>query len=173
MTIKILATLVLVAQISLPLLLAGLLLIKKQIRVFKFFEAAALPLAFLVALVSMLGSLYLSEIAGFAPCDLCWYQRIFMYPQVFLLGLAWYRKEHVIINYSLLLAAIGFAISIYHNYIVYQALTQTFCSLDAKVSCTEKYITVYGYISIPLMALTGFATILILLYGKKLVEKFK
>ena len=44
---------------------------------------AALWLAFLVALTATVGSLYFSEVARFTPCVLCWYQRIAMYPLVF------------------------------------------------------------------------------------------
>jgi len=40
----------------------------------------ALPLAWFVALVTTLGSLYYSRVQGYVPCELCWYQRICLYP---------------------------------------------------------------------------------------------
>lgn len=67
-----------------------------------------------ISLIATLGSLYFSEILKFIPCDLCWFQRIFMYPQVVLLGLAAIRKEYGIARYSLALSIIGGAISLYH-----------------------------------------------------------
>jgi len=119
-----------------------------------------------VALVSTLSSLYYSEIAHFIPCDLCWFQRIFMYPLVIMLGLAIIKKKDEIIDYSLGLVAVGTLISLYHNYIYYSAETTNFCSIVAP--CTQKYITSFGYISIPLMALTAFLMIALLLINKKI-----
>ena len=39
-------------------------------------------LAWLIATLATLGALFMSEIMGLAPCVLCWYQRIFMFPLV-------------------------------------------------------------------------------------------
>ena len=131
----------------------------------KFVFERALALAFAVALTATLGSLYYSEIAKFAPCDLCWFQRIFMYPQVVLLGLALWKKENHIIDYSLALIFIGTLISLYHNYIYYTAQQSSFCSIT---SCTQRYVAGFGFVTIPLMALTGFFVIGLLLLYKKL-----
>lgn len=131
-----------------------------------FLTKNAIFLAFVVALVAMSGSLYYSEIAGYRPCDLCWFQRIFMYPQVFLLGLAWLKKQNYIIDYSLFLIGIGTIISIYHNYIYYSAQTSSFCSITTP--CTQSFLTGYGYITIPLMSLTAFLMIAVLLINKRL-----
>ncbi len=124
---------------------------KTQNVVAEFLGRHGLWLAFLVALGSMSGSLFYSQIAGFPPCDLCWVQRIFMYPLVFLLGLALIRKHHHIADYALMLAVIGFGFSIYHNYIYYY----------------NQGLNVFGYITIPMMALTGFALIITFLLFKK------
>ncbi|GAJ40946.1 disulfide formation protein [Parageobacillus caldoxylosilyticus NBRC 107762] len=70
--------------------------------------------AWVISLIATLGSLYFSEILKFIPCDLCWFQRIFMYPQVVLLGIAVIRKEYGIARYSLALSVIGGTISLYH-----------------------------------------------------------
>lgn len=121
----------------------------------------AIFLAFLVSLTATLGSLYYSEIAGFPPCDLCWFQRIFMYPQTLILGLALWKKENYIIDYSLSMVIVGFLISLYHNYIYYTAQTSTFCSIITP--CTQKYILGFGYISIPLMALVAFIMMALLI----------
>lgn len=136
-----------------------------QLPIVNYFNKNALQYAFVIALVAMLSSLYYSQIAHFTPCNLCWYQRIFMYPQVFLLGLALLKKDDRIIDYSLLISAIGTSISLYHNYIYYTAKVSNFCGL---VSCTERYIVGFGYLSIPLMALTGFLLLDLLLISRKI-----
>jgi disulfide bond formation protein DsbB len=167
MIIKILASLTVIAQISFVVVLAVMLFRNKLPRAYAMLARWAMPLAFAVALVAASGSLYLSEIAGFQPCDLCWFQRIFMYPQAILLGLALLKRENTIIDYCLALLGIGLVISLYHNYIVYQAVTATFCSAAGEVSCTQQYIVEYGYITIPMMALTAFVTIIALLWLRK------
>ncbi len=80
------------------------------------FDRNALLLAFawLVALVATLGSLYYSEVRNFIPCTLCWYQRIAMYPLVFLLGIANWRNDAGIRPYALTLSLLGLFWSSYH-----------------------------------------------------------
>ncbi len=131
----------------------------------KYIIKNAIPLAWVIAFLATASSLYYSEIAGFAPCDLCWFQRIFMYPQVVLLGLAWIRKEVVIIYYSLSLLAIGIIFSVYHNYIYYTAQPSGFCSIVSP--CTQSYVVGFSYNSIPLMAITAFAMVIVLLLLKR------
>src|SRR3989338_190832 len=77
-------------------------------------RAWAMKGAFLVALFATLGSLFYSEIAHYTPCLLCWYQRIFKYPQVFLLGLGLVKRDKNIADYSLLLSVIGGILAAYH-----------------------------------------------------------
>jgi disulfide bond formation protein DsbB len=117
---------------------------------------AAVPLAWLVALVATLGSLYFSEIADFVPCRLCWYERICMYPLAVVLGIATFRRDRDVRVYVAPIAAIGAVIATYHTWI--QAYPPTggtsFCTLDAP--CTERYVWEFGFVSLPLMALAGF-----------------
>ncbi|MEI7749702.1 MAG: disulfide oxidoreductase [Candidatus Moraniibacteriota bacterium] len=129
-----------------------------------------LIVAFVVALFSTCGSLYYSEIAGLIPCDLCWFQRIFMYPQVILLGMALWKRDGRIVDYALALAGIGFLFSLYHNFVIYTATQSAFCSFKS-VSCTTKTVMSLGYVTIPLMALTAFALILVTFLLRKLGEK--
>ena len=78
---------------------------------------ASLGLAWIIATTSMLGSLYLSEVAKFVPCKLCWYQRICMYPLALILGIAAARRDRTVRVYVLPLAGIGAAIAAYHSWI--------------------------------------------------------
>ncbi|MCS7069525.1 MAG: disulfide bond formation protein B [Meiothermus sp.] len=77
-------------------------------------NALLLAFAWLVALVATLGSLYYSEVRNFIPCTLCWYQRIAMYPLVFLLGIATWRNDSGIRPYALSLSLLGLFWSCYH-----------------------------------------------------------
>lgn len=125
-------------------------------------DGASLALAALVGLVATLGSLYLSEVAHFPPCQLCWYQRIAMYPLPVILGLAAWRRDFGIRPYAIALAAIGSAISIYH-YQLERFPDQSSLSCSVDVPCTTVWIWRFHYISIPFMALSGFALIITLL----------
>ncbi|ANB59138.1 disulfide bond formation DsbB family protein [Anoxybacillus sp. B7M1] len=114
------------------------------------------------ALIATLGSLYFSEVMKFIPCDLCWFQRIFMYPQVILLGLAAIRKEYSMARYSLALSAIGGTISLYHYLIQKVPLFQEHAITCGRIPCTGQYINWLGFITIPFLALTAFFIISLL-----------
>jgi disulfide bond formation protein DsbB len=124
----------------------------------------ALPLAAIVALTATLGSLYYSEVAHFVPCQLCWYQRIAMYPLALILGVAAWRRDATVCWYAVPLAGAGAAIALYHSWI--QAFPpesgSSFCTLDAP--CTTRHVWEYGFVSIPFMAFTAFLTIGALLW---------
>ena len=123
---------------------------------------SAIWLAFLVALTATLGSLYLSEVAHFIPCVLCWYQRIAMYPLVPILLIAAWKGDAGIWRYTVPVAAIGAAISIYH-YQLERFPNQASVSCSAEAPCTVVWIWRFHLISIPFMALSGFALIVALL----------
>ena len=121
-----------------------------------------LGLAAFVAAVASAGSLYLSESVGFTPCLLCWYQRIAMYPLVFVLGVGTLRGDRGASFYALPIAVTGLLISIYHIVIQFQpALDAGACSPD--VPCTLRYLAIFGFISIPWMAGAAFLLIIALL----------
>ena len=84
-----------------------------------------------------------------------------MYPQVIILGLAWLKKDYKIVDYSLALSAIGLVFSVYHNYTAITAAAGIFCT--SLSSCNIEYVSEFGYITIPLMALTAFGLIFSLL----------
>lgn len=119
--------------------------------------------AWLVALVATLGSLYFSEIRSFVPCTLCWYQRILMYPMVVLLGIAAWNRDRGVVKYALPMMVLGIGISSYH---VLDQKIPTFgfagaCS--SGVPCNVAYVNYLGFITIPVLALTSFVLVSILL----------
>jgi hypothetical protein len=123
----------------------------------------AAPFAFGVALVTMLGSLYMSEVKHFTPCHLCWIQRGLLYPQVLWTLLLWIKPDLTLIRrvaYVMLVADIP--VSIYHYVLEwYPNLETSVCSL--KTPCSLVWFREYHYLSLPLMALTSALTVLILL----------
>jgi disulfide bond formation protein DsbB len=118
-----------------------------------------LHLSWAIALVATLGSLYFFEIKGFLPCKLCWYQRILMYPQVFLLGIASVRKQTSIYHYVLPMTLLGACISFYHYLMEKTDLFQASSLSCGIVPCDLEYINWFGFVTIPFLALTAFVLI--------------
>jgi len=121
-------------------------------------------MAWAVAAAATLGSLFFSEYANFLPCRLCWFQRICMYPLfVVLLVGALRRDARAAVQYAFVMPIIGIGVSIYHVYIENHPSAETAACRAGGVSCTTKWIDKFGYITIPTLAMTAFATIIVLL----------
>ena len=69
-----------VGQVIVVVLILNLIIYKGSGMLSEIISAHGLLFAFVVVATATLGSLFYSEIAGFEPCKLCWFQRIFMYP---------------------------------------------------------------------------------------------
>jgi disulfide bond formation protein DsbB len=121
-------------------------------------EGYELWLAFLVSAVATGGSLFFSEVAHFIPCELCWFQRICMYPLSIVTLLAALADDRRAARYLLPLPFVGAGVSVYHllveNGVVEQAKA---CLISAPGGCATKWIDEFGYMTIPTLALTGFA----------------
>jgi disulfide bond formation protein DsbB len=119
--------------------------------------------AWAIALVATLGSLYYSEVADFVPCRLCWFQRIAMYPlAILLLGMALRRDVRNGFWYAIPFPVIGLGVSLYHVYIEHHPEAES-QSCRAGVPCSTRWIEELGYVTIPVLAGTAFATIIVLL----------
>ena len=123
---------------------------------------SALSLAAVVAAVCTAGSLYLSEVAEFTPCKLCWYQRYAMYPLVPILGLAAWKGLTRLRPYAFAMATIGSMISTYHI-LIERGIVKESASCDPTNPCSLIWVKRLGYLTIPTMALSGFFLILTLL----------
>ena len=121
------------------------------------FAAMALPLAAIVAVGATVGSLYFSEVRNFTPCELCWYQRIAMYPLAFILPIAAWRRDRGVVPYAIGAAVIGAGISVYHYQLQAFPDQGSSCSTDAP--CSFRWVEVFGFVSIPLLALGTFVLI--------------
>ncbi|TDM02118.1 disulfide bond formation protein B [Macrococcus hajekii] len=115
--------------------------------------------AWLVAIIAMLGSLFFSEIRHFVPCELCWYQRILMYPLVLVVGFAALQEEYKMKYLILIFSVIGLCFSIYHYM---EQKVPGFTPVKACISgvpCSTQYINWGGFITIPFLAGTAFLLI--------------
>lgn len=131
-------------------------------RIARTIRARSVVGAWLVATLATAGSLYFSEVAGFAPCTLCWYQRIAMYPLVVILGAAIVKRQGRAPAGSAALAAIGAAIAAYHVALEWiPSLDTGACAVSAP--CTLVWFRAFGVFSLPTLALTAFLLILTLL----------
>ncbi|HVN26646.1 MAG TPA: disulfide bond formation protein B [Candidatus Paceibacterota bacterium] len=128
--------------------------------VLRFFGSNALLFSFVVAAGAAGSSLFYSEIAHFTPCLLCWWQRILIYPQVVILAVALVINDARARTYCAVLSAIGTLVALYHTYLQFGGTDLVPCSATGA-SCNQVYFVTYGYITIPTMALTAFALILL------------
>lgn len=123
--------------------------------------------AWLISLISTMGSLFFSEVMMLPPCILCWYQRIAMYPLVVILLAGLFPFDAKVIRFSLPLVLLGWIIAIYHNLLYYQILPESASPCIQGISCTTVQLNWLGFITIPLLSLTAFTIILILLIMTK------
>lgn len=123
--------------------------------------------AWLTALVATVGSLFFSEVMGFVPCSLCWYQRIFVYPIAVLLTLGVYRGDRQAVVYSFPLAALGWLFAFYHNLLMWGIIPETASPCRSGIPCSTGYIEYFGFITIPLLSFVALSLLLILTFPKR------
>jgi disulfide bond formation protein DsbB len=134
-------------------------------KIINFFGRLAIPLSFFVAAGATIGSLIYSEALNFPPCPFCWYQRIFMYSLAIILAIAWYRKDEIG-PYVFWLASIGGFFSLYHYLLEFGLVPSALCSAEA-ISCAQRLVFEFGFVSIPWMTLSGFILIILFFIAKK------
>ncbi|MBD8036478.1 disulfide bond formation protein B [Solibacillus sp. A46] len=122
----------------------------------------ALLVIWVVSLTATLGSLYFSEIRGYEPCALCWYQRILMYPIVIIATVAYIQKNARIAMTTAVFSTIGALTSLYHYGLQKLDFLQDTAPACGRVPCTGQYINWLGFITIPFLALTAFTIIAII-----------
>lgn len=141
-----------------------LIFFKKSKMIFAFINKFGYLIIFLISFLAMVGSLAFSEILGWSPCVLCWYQRILMYPQVLISLIAYKINDQKAYLYHFWLSFFGFFIAFFHYLIQKEIIKGVNCNLVAvnPSSCLMKIKFAFNFISIPFMALTAFLMILII-----------
>lgn len=118
----------------------------------------------LFAAISTMGSLFFSYVMDFAPCVLCWYQRICLFPLVIILAAGLFPLDKNVVRYSFPLALVGWLTAFYHNLLYAGIVPENIRPCARGVSCTEEYIDLFGFISIPMLSLLSFSIIIALLF---------
>lgn len=116
-----------------------------------------------LALVATLSALFIGEVMGQAPCNLCWFQRVFMFPLVIVLGIACYRSDIAVWRYALPVAGVGWLVALYHSLLYFGAFGDSIQPCGAGGSCTSSNMTILGGIALPALSLIVFSLICMLL----------
>lgn len=120
-------------------------------------------ICWIIAAVSTIGSVFFSFVMEFAPCVLCWYQRIFLFPLVIILAIGLFPFDKNVVKYAFPLAIAGWLTAVYHNLIYAKIIPESIQPCTQGVSCTEEYINLFGFLSIPMLALLSFSIIIVFL----------
>lgn len=129
----------------------------------------SLPLIFILGLVGSVLTLVYSEVFGFAPCGLCWLQRVFLYPIVLLSALGLLKKDRGIFDYVIGLSVPGFVLALYQHYLQLGGGSFLPCpAAPGAADCAQRLIFEFGHITFPYMAAVLFATLVVLsVMGKR------
>lgn len=121
-------------------------------------------LGWLLVSVSTTISLFFSYVLEYEPCVLCWYQRICLFPMVFILAAGLFPAfDKSVIKYALPLSIAGGLTAFYHTLLYAGIIPENIQPCSKGVSCTEKYIELFGFISIPMLSFLAFSTLVALL----------
>jgi disulfide bond formation protein DsbB len=113
--------------------------------------------------VSTLGALFLGEVMNLPICVLCWYQRIFMFPLALILPIGLFPYDSNIIRYALPLAVPGWLTAVYHQLLVVGVIPEAIKPCTQGIPCKEQAIQWFGFVTIPLLSIAAFSTIIVLL----------
>lgn len=115
----------------------------------------ALILSFAISLIALAGSILFSSVIGFAPCELCWIQRIFIFPQAIIFAIALVKRDKNIFSYTLPLSIVGGLVALYQTYTLFGGSGFTACTA-VNAACSKIFFMEFGFITIPTMSLTAF-----------------
>lgn len=118
-----------------------------------------------IAAISTLGSLFLSEVMAMPPCLLCWYQRIFMYPLLFIFSVGLFPFDARCTRYALPLAIGGWLVALYHTLLYQGFIPESMQPCSQGLSCAQMQLDLFGFITIPLLSLAAFSLIIALLFA--------
>lgn len=127
-------------------------------------------IAFTLALMSLVGSLYFSDVMHLAPCLLCWWGRIMMYPLVVIFGVGILRRDKAVVYYSAPLVAIGTVIGAYHSLLQWKIIPEGIVPCVAGVSCADATWQLFGFVTIPFLEFITFIAIAICLLAYHLTR---
>ncbi|NCN27828.1 disulfide bond formation protein B [bacterium] len=131
-------------------------------------------LCWVVTLVATAGSLFFSEVMHFPPCVLCWYQRICMYPLVFIYFAGLFPLNRSVLRFTVPLLFTGWIMALYHILVYHGVIPESLTPCTEGVSCAAVFFEWFGFISIPVLSFTAFTVLLILSFCFKVeVSKYE
>jgi len=138
---------------------------KRPLKIFSYIHGKAYVFGLLITLGAVVMSLVYSNVYDYPPCVLCWYQRIFIYPQALIFALAIVKKYPKVFvgQISMFLTLAGGLFALYHTMITYTGFDPLPC--PATASCTQRYVFTLGFSTIPLMSLFLFIGLFSLSYA--------
>jgi disulfide bond formation protein DsbB len=119
--------------------------------------------AWLIALVATLAALFIGEVMGQAPCNLCWFQRAFMFPLAVILAIACITSDSGVWRYAVPLAACGWLVALYHTSLYLEMIPAALEPCGSGPSCSSANMLIAGGVPIPLLSLGAFSAIIGLL----------
>ncbi len=166
----VMAVLTVLANIAFVVIVLGVVFHKRgDWAVPRFLARYAVRFSFLLSVVAVLGSVFYSEVAGFPACSLCFWQRVVMYPLPVLLGIAtvWYNRR--LLDCVLALSFVGMVLAAYNQYLQFGGVPLVPCGIaPGAVSCSQRFFLEFGYVTIPMMSLTIFALIAVIVLGGRI-----
>lgn len=117
-------------------------------------------LSWMAALGATLGSLFFSEVMKLPPCSLCWYQRICLFPLSVILAVGIVLRDRRLVYYAMPLALVGLGLAVYHNLLYYDVIPEALSPCTEGVPCSARQIEIFGFLTIPAMALGAFVVII-------------
>ena len=127
--------------------------------------------AWLIATVSTLGALFLGEVMGYTPCVLCWYQRIAMFPLVFVLAAGLFPFDRRVVRYALPLALAGLGLALFHLALIAGWIPEGIKPCQQGVPCSDVQVVWFGFLTIPLLSVMSFSLVAGLLLATHLKGK--
>lgn len=121
-------------------------------------------LCWLLVSISATISIFFSSVLEYQPCVLCWYQRIFLFPLIFIFAAGLFPAfDKSVIKYALPLTIVGGLTALYHTLLYAGIIPENIQPCSQGVSCTERYFELFGFISIPMLSFFAFSTLVALL----------
>ena len=131
-------------------------------------------ISWITACVATAGSLFFSEVMNYPPCSLCWYQRILLYPLVLIFGVGLWTEDASYKKYVYPMAGLGLAVAAYHNLLYFGIISEELAPCTQELSCTNKQLELFGFLTIPLLSLFGFLMIMVLTWlDSRVGEKYE
>jgi disulfide bond formation protein DsbB len=128
-------------------------------------------LGFLLGLATVMASFAYSLVLGYEPCELCWWQRVFLFPMLPIYAVGLYKRDRGAYAYTLPLATVAGLIALYHTYIQLGGTSSILPCTAVGGACTKVYVLAFGYITIPTMSFTAAAGFLLLALIQKYYDK--